>query len=59
MDKDVNYFKVILNDCLSQFLPSPWDGNGDLYSKQHYETFIAHCRNKNLKFEEVEGGNKG
>ena len=37
LEKYVNSFKNIFEDCIEKGLPYPWDGNGEFYSKEEYQ----------------------
>jgi hypothetical protein len=48
MGGDVSTFKAIFKDLIILGLPLPWDGNGDIYSKQRYAELLEHKRNDDM-----------
>lgn len=43
LSMDVNTYKYLFDSIISQSLPSPCNGNGDLYPKIHYDShFLLH-----------------
>lgn len=59
MDKEVKQFKEIQKNLFEKGIPSFWDNNGKLISKDNYDTLLTQVRLDHSKFENLEKGLKG